>query len=306
MNQPMPSEQAFDVRHYILGRRALPPSILAKESRVFVYPGSITVVNGQTGNLSINIHDDAYFLVEQIQIISSDQTVNQDKATVQITDTTSSQSWSNIPVPLRDLAGNGNNPKYLAHPNILRPSSNLVFAITNNSGADATYYVALVGRKIKGITAADVNLLVRRMWYQYVLNVTALGASALNQRFSLQVYNESDFMLYKLLSQELVNAVIGATGGAVSQEVTFNLKDTTTDTDLMADFVAARLLFGAMQSDQLPTANIWGQGAPFCLKKPWLIRRNGIIQGTFNNLSTTAHTSGFKLTLEGIRIFDAA
>lgn len=296
-------QQKFDNRHYIQGRVALPPWLLEKKARPFVYSGKKTINNGLSDTLTIQIQDDSYFVVEQIQALSGLQTVSMDLATAQITDTTTSQAWSNVAVPLRDLAGLGLNPKYLDNPNILRPTSTVNIQITNNTGSNTTFYFAFVGRKVYGLSEAEMKVLSRRMWYQYVLAVTSLGAGSVNQKHQVQVYNESDFLLKKLLSQQMINAIQGAAAGAESAEIEMQLIDTASDTRLFSDFTAARLLFGALQADQNATPD-WGQGAAFCLKKPLFVRRNSIIQGLFNNLAAGA-SGAFNLTLEGIRIFDA-
>ena len=302
----MQSEQVFNPEHYLKGRVALPPSVLSKPSEPFVYGGDISVLNGNSATLQIQINDDSHFLVEQIAIFTGQQGIAQDAATVQITDTSTSRSWSNTAVPLRDIAGLGMNPKYLQHPNLLKPTTTLAVQITNNVGSTQQFYVALIGRKIYGLEKFESDFMSRRMWYQYVMNVPSLGASVNNQSAELQVYNESDFMVFKLISQQLINAVIGATGGAVSNEVLVSFKDTTTDKSLFNQPVAARLVIGAYAGEIVAVANSWGYGLPECIKKPWLIRRNGKITGYFTNLSTTAISGGFNVVFEGIRIFDAA
>jgi hypothetical protein len=297
---------AFDNRHYVQGRVALPPWLTTKKSKPFAFTGSaLSIATAASGTVTIQIHDDSYFLVEQIQILSSDFTVNQDKATVQITDNSQSQSWSNIPIPVRDVAGLGWNPKYLSHPNMLRPTSTITFQIVNNNASTASYYVVIFGRKIYGVTGDEINILQRRMWYQYGLLIPSLGASAFNQPFNLNIYNESDFKLYRTLSQQAIDAIFANTGGAVSNEVMIQLRDTTNDTYLFSDYLPVRTVFGMMQGAQTSVANSWAQGDAFCFKKPWLLRRNGVIQATLTNLSTTAMSAGFILTFEGIRIFDA-
>lgn len=302
----IPSTVPFDPKHYILGRIALPPSVAQKKSKPFVFTGSTgALATNATATVTIQIHDDAYFLVEEIQIISSILDNTQDKATVQITDNSQSQSWSNIALPIRDVGGSGHYPKYLSDPNILRPTSTISFQITNNNASTANYYILLVGRKIYGVTNDDITLLQRRMWYQYGLNVTSLGSSALQKAFTLQIYNESDFLLKKLLSQQLINQVFANSGGSLDQEVLIQLRNTVDDTYLFSDYVPARAVFGMHSGAQVSTANSWGTGEANCLRKPWLLRRNSILQATLTNDSTTNISSGFILVFEGIRIFDA-
>lgn len=305
----------YDGRRYLIGKDSLPPWLKDKKSRPFGFsgigasasatptPGRITIANGTTGTLPIQIHDDAYFLVEQIQILSSLQTVDQDKATVLITDTTSSTQWSNVAVPLRDLAGLGSNPKFLLDPNILRPSSTLQLQITNNSGSDATFYPLLMGRKVYNLTKGEADFLTRRQWFQYVLALPAHTAGQANVATNLNIYNESDFLVKRFYSQELINALINATAGTESAEMLIQLRDSISDVNLFDNAVAARLLFGATQGETIAGSATWAYGQPFTLKKPWLLRRNGQIIATTTNLAN-ATIAATKLTLEGIRIFD--
>lgn len=295
----------FDLRQYIHGRVPLPPWVYGKKQRPFGFTANASIANGNVGNLTFNIHDDAYFLVEAIQGITSLQTASQDLVTVQFTDTSSSQSWSNVAANWRDAVGTGYSPKYLSDPNILRPSSTLVAQITNNSGSTVQAYMLLMGRKIYGLSEAEAAILSRRMWFQYILDAATIAGSTNNASRDLQFFNESDFIVKKLLSQSLVNAVIGAALGSESAEVECNFRNTTTDENLFDDFVPARLIFGAHQMNNPVAAQAaWTNGSPFCLKKPWTIRRNSRLAGLFNNLSTDA-TGAFQIVFEGIRTFDA-
>ena len=140
--------------------------------------GGVQVADGASVVIPIQVDDSAYFLVEAVHIISSLQGITQDKATVQVTDTTTSKPWSDLPVPLRDFAGKGDSPKYLSDPQILRPTGTLAVQITNNTGAAAAFYVAFIGRKIYGVTEDMASLLMRRSYFQYVANFASLAASA--------------------------------------------------------------------------------------------------------------------------------
>jgi hypothetical protein len=296
-------ENGFDPRSYLTGRVPLPPWLAAKKSRPFGFSGRITIADGATGIQPISIHDDAHFLVEQIQIISSAQSVSQDLATVLITDTTSSTQWSNVAVPLRDIGGLGNNPKFLLDPNILRPASTLQVQITNNIGASATFYILLMGRKIYGLQKQEVDFLTRRQWFQYVLSLPAHTSGQANVTTSLNIYNESDFILKRLMSQQLVNAIIGAAAGAESSEMLVQLRDSVSDVNLFDQQVAARLLLGFGQGETIGGSATWSLGQPFTLKKPWVLRRNGQVVATTTNLSADALAASL-VTLEGIRVYD--
>jgi hypothetical protein len=263
--------------------------------------------NGQAANLQIQIDDGSYFLVEQIHIISGLKTVSQDKALVQITDTTTSRAWSDQPVPLRDIAGKGDAPKYLSDPNLLRPTSTLNIQITNNTGSAAAFYAALIGRKIYKMTEDQANIMLRRLWFTYVMNLPAgLAASAVDTQAQVKIYNESDFILKKLSAQQLFSAWAAAGGGALSDEIMVMFRDTTADRNFMNQKLPIRTVMGQYAGAVTSIANSWSNGSPQTFKKPALIRRNGIFAGFFDNKSTTPVAGPVNVTCEGIRVFDQA
>ena len=296
---------AYDPSRYLLGRDPLPPWMSKKNQRVFVYGDKVTVVNGSSATLQIQFDDDAHFIIEAIHAISSKLDNTQDSLTVQITDTTTSRTWSNIPLPMRDVFGYGTSPKYLSDPNLMRPASTLALQFSNNSGADVTVYVALIGRKVYDLAKSEADFLAQRIWYQYGIDVPQLTAGCVDTKASLQVYNESDFLIKKLLSQQLINNIIAATAGTESAEVLMNFQDTTKDQFLFNRKLAARLLLGAYSARVLTSGAPWAPASPFCLKRPWLIRRNGQVTGYFDNLASTAINESI-ITLEGIRVYSPA
>jgi hypothetical protein len=300
----MQSQFGYSPEHYLKGRVPLPPSVLSKPSRFFAYNGQVTIAAGAVGTIYIQIDDDSHFLVETLQAQSGLQSGAQDAATAIITDTTISRSWSSLPVPFRDLFGMGPAPKYLGDPNLLRPTSTITIQITSNLATTQTFYVSLGGRRIYNLEKAEVDFMTRRLWYQYVMNVPVLAASAVNVRADVQVYNESDFYVKRLLSSQLADAVIGAAAGSESSEVMVNFKDTTTDQSLFNTPTSARLVTG-YHAAKLDSSIDYSWGQPYSLRKPWLIRRNGKVSGYFNNNSTDPISNGFNLILEGIRVFDA-
>lgn len=302
-NQALQSYKEFKPQDYILGRVAVPPWILSKVQRPFIYSGKKTIADGATARLDVQIQDDAYFLIEGIQIIAPGvPPTEMDKASVQITDTTTGRNWSNQAVPLRDIAGIGTNPKWLSDPNILRPSSTLAIQITNNSGASNTFFVALVGRKIYDVKESEAVLLNRRLWSQYVLTIPVLAASAADVVASVQIYNNADFLVKKLSSTQLWGSAT-LTPGPESGEILFNLKDTTTDKTLFDQKILAKLILGSLQTWIMPGLPAWGQA--FSLRKPWLLRRNGKISGYFDNQSTDPTPATIDIVMEGVSIFDA-
>jgi len=306
-NGKMPSEVPFNPEHYLKGRVALPPQVLSYPSEPFIYGGDLLVNNGASAKIDIQINDDSHFLVEAINILPGIRTAAQAKATVQFTDTTTSRSWSSLPVNLRDISGIGADAKYISHPNILRPTTTLSCQINNNIGANSQFYVSLIGRKIYNLPKELVDFLTRRLWYQYVMAVPPLAAGAVNIKADMQIYNESDFLVNKLLSYDVIEACIAGAGGAVSDELMVIFKDTTTDKSLFNQSIAARLIFGSLFSRYITTAaNGFSYGSAMSLKKPWLIRRNGKISGYWDNLSAAPVANSMLAVFEGIRLFDAA
>lgn len=302
----------FRDRDYVTGRIKLPPAVAALPSQWFTYAQDsdnilgVQVASGASVNLPIQVDDSAYFLVEGIHILSSLQDSTQDLATVQITDTTTSRPWSDLPVPLRDIAGKGDSPKYLSDPQIVRPTGTINVQITNNSGAAAAFYVALIGRKIYGVTEDMANLLMRRAYFQYVANFAAgLIASSPEVKVKVKVINDSDFLVKRLLGQQLINDVIGLVGGALSNEVMMTLRDTNGDRNYMDNPTPARMLLGSHANKTSTQAGSWGNSSPMCLIKPILIRRNSILQIGLSNKSTTAIATPFNIVLEGVKVYDS-
>ncbi len=303
-------------RDYVLGRIKVPPQIHNLESRAFVYAGDTAqnststltnglITNGSSATVQVQVDDSSYFLVEAIQIISSLQTVSQDLATAQITDTTTARAWSDLPVPLRDLGGKGDSPKYLSDPQLLRPTSTINVQFTNNTGSSAAFYVAFIGRKIYGMTEDLASLMLRRLWFQYVINFAdGLAASAIGTTAQAKIYNESDFVLKRFISQQMQNAVYGATGGSESQEIMMNFTDTNGDRNYANQPFPARLLIGAHAGEVTSVANSWSNGTPTNLLKPVFIRRNCLLSVALSNKSTST-IGAFRITAEGCRVFDS-
>ena len=283
---------------------------MALKQKSFIYGDQVTIADGTSGRIDIAIDADSHFVVEAMAGISSLRNASQDLARVQIVDTSTGNAWSNTEVSFRDIFGKGDSPKYLSDPNILRPTSTLSISITNNSGAAATFYIALIGRKIYNLPEAKFSLLGRRLWFQYILDVPALTAGLTGQKATVQIFNESDFLLKKLLASEMITGIQAATAGSESAEILLNLRDTSRDNSLFNKKLAARLMFGQVQGSVMTltdsgsqTVITKGNGAPYTLKKPMLLMRNGLIEGEFDNKANST-IAAFKITLEGIRIFD--
>lgn len=292
--------------NYLKGFIPILPWIMKLRSRPFFFGGNFTVGANNNAQLNVQIDDDAHFLVEAIHIVSSDFTTSQDKATAQITDTTSGRTWSNVAVPIRDMAGKGDAAKYLKCPNLLRPSSTITIQINNTDLSSKQFHIVYIGRKIYDLEKEDADFMTRRLWYQYVHSLSAVGASKANVQDKLQIYTDSDFLVHKIMSQQLLQTVFALTGGATDNEVMINFQDSTTSIFLFNAQLSARLVLGQYAGPNTSVSNAWTNGEGLILRRPWLIRRNGQIVSYTTNDSTTAIAAGQLITFEGIRVFDAA
>lgn len=302
----------YSPNDYLLGRCKLPPSVAAKRQKSYAYAGDVTVNNNTSARLDIALDADSFFLVEGIEMLSSLQTNAEDTLTVQVSDTTYSQTWSNVAVNLRDLAGKGAYTHPLKFPNMLVPSGTLSLSITNSSGSNAQVYAVVHGRKFYDLTDAEMNFLKRRMWYQYVMQVTSLAAQTPGTIINMQIFNESDFLLKYLVSWGAWKYIVGATAGTIgsvtSPEIKCNFRDTSADRNFFSQNACLRLVVGAYTNIWQASATAFVPGAgwegQFEFFKPMFIRRNAMIQGTFDNFSNGS-TGAFLVVFEGARIFDA-
>ena len=272
---------------YLVGACRLPPDVSVLPQKSYAYAGDISIANNTSGVLSLALDADSHFLVEGIEILSSLQTAVGDGATIQITDTTYSQPWSNVAVPMRDLAGYGAMTHELRYPNMLAPTATINLNITNSGGATQQFYVALHGRKFYNVTDAQRAFLMQRMFYQYIMQVPLLGAGSTGTQVNMQLFNESDFILDRMISYQMWNEIMGNTIGSVSGEVLCNFRDTSSDRNFYNTLTALRLVIGSYFAPVTNKGNYvpWSEGQ-FRWVKPMFIRRNGQIQGTFNNLSS--------------------
>jgi hypothetical protein len=293
----------YTPQDYLIGNCRIPPDVASLPQKSYVYGGDISILSTSSGRLDLQMDADSHFLVEGIEILSSLQTVAGDSALVQITDTTYSQPWSNVPVPMRDIGGYGSMVHELTFPNMIAPTGTVSLNITNNGGNTQQFYVALHGRKFYNVTDAQRAFMLQRMFYQYVMAVPSLLGSAVGIVASLQLFNESDFILYKMLSYQAWQAIMGASGGSVSQEITCNFRDTSSDRNWYNKFLALRLVIGAYFAPVINGGTYvpWSD-SPFRFIKPMFIRRNGLIEGTFNNIAASSLVA-FNVVFEGARVW---
>ena len=293
----------YTPQDYLVGNVRLPPDVATLPQKSYVYGDDISIANNATGILSLALDADSHFLVEGIEILSSLQTAAGDSATIQITDTTYSQSWSNVAVPMRDLAGYGAMTHELKYPNMLAPTATVNVSINNTGGATQEFYVALHGRKFYNVTDAQRAFLMQRMFYQYAMQVPLLAAAAVGINVNMQLFNESDFILDRMISYQMWNEIMGNTIGAVSGEVLCNFRDTSSDRNFYNKNLALRLVVGTYFAPVTNKGNYvpWSEGQ-FRWVKPMFIRRNGQIQGTFTNLSSDTVLAS-SVIFEGARVW---
>lgn len=287
---------------YLLGRTILPAWAYEKRQYPYIYPisGSVTINVPKT--LSIQINADAHFLVEGIEIIPTSQSAAFQDVLVQIFDSSHSEPWSNGNIPLRDIAGKGDSPKYLIDPTLVMPSSTINIIISSAMSTQ-TFYVALHGRKIYGLSDLEASLLMKRMWYQYRMVLPTMTNGQVDMVSQLQIFNQSDFLIKKLYSTQIIQFVLNlATAGTESAEIMMQLRDDATDQNFFANKLAARLVVGSQFSPYASGGASFTNAEGFSLRKPIFIRRNGTVTGTFDNRATTTATN-LILTFEGCRMF---
>jgi hypothetical protein len=295
------SYREYTPEDYLQGRVKLPPWIHTKRQIPYIYTGQATASTSFT--VQITCEKDSYFLVEAISIISTGTTDNPGKdlrnyATIQIEDKSRDQKWSSDFVNIYDLAGIGPNPKYLKNPVLLLPSTVLLATVRDKTGV---FYLSLAGRKIYDLSREEAAFLCRRLNYQYVLSLPTLSSGAVAQTASVQIMNESDFLLQAISGATIFNYYPG-TIGTVSNEVLMQLRDTSQDKSLFAQKTPIRLFTGAYYG---PLGSNYMPFQPFCFPQPILIRRNAILQAEFDNPTGADFSAAASLVFEGARIYDA-
>lgn len=320
---------------YLSGRKRYSHYLAGKRQESFVYSESAVIQAGtQQVSQELKIQGDAFFLVEGVQIFLSNiydsSTATQwsvfDFPSVQFSDTTQGQTWSSDYVRIFDAGGFGPSPRYLACPTLLRPSSIVTCNIKNNtinstvtSGNNSTMYFNLVGRKVFGLSEEEAQFMLRRMHYQYALELPDLAAGAVGQVSRLQTFNDSDFVNKKLLgcfindferyyAQNTVeNSGVAGTG---SQEILGIIRDITSDYNWFDQKIPLELILGAQAAN--PAGMVRGSG--LTLSEPIVVARNSVLEGEFDNQSGQAfpsiaatglltELSPFQIVMEGGRVF---
>lgn len=111
----------------------------------FVYSlsgGPVTVTASSTATARIETDNDTSFLIQKITGIRTGA------ATVQITEGGRGRAWSNIPVHIDNLLGNGAFPNVLSAYRYLHPGTPLLCQLTDTSGAVNVIDICLIGTKL--------------------------------------------------------------------------------------------------------------------------------------------------------------
>lgn len=292
----------FKPDDYLYGRVVLPPWAYLHRQFPYIYAQDKSISTGVISQLDIQIEPDAFFLCEGIEIIPSSNG-SYENVTVQINDASTNSPWSNAFVNLRDIAGKGDSPKYLADPVLLFPSSTIQVRIGNSIGSTRQFYVALHGRKIYDLSTDEATFLMKRQWFQYVLTLPTMTTGQVSQLQTLNIFNESDFLIKKMYSTDIIQFVINtATAGTESAEIMMQLTDGVTNQNFFSRKLAARLVVGSQYDAYNAGGASFTNAQGFALRKPIFIRKNGQILGNFDNRSATTAT-GLKLVFEGCRVF---
>lgn len=317
--------------HYLRGDCKLPPHIATKRMAAYVYGGNVTVSQGTSSaprraSLQLQMDADSYFLVEAIQIVGSTGNIA-DQAVgfkVQISESTTGNTWSNGSIPWLDIGGDGTGMKELYWPNIVPPSSSIRFDFWRyNSAGNGPVYVALVGRKIYGVTPDEYNFLRRRVWFQYARNIpwvdqTSTGGNTSNQytgQKSLQILNDADFICKNMLSSTLWYWSLGRIGApdSIPQIGTLQITNTTSQDNLFSGATNALNVFGAQGpllinvTDGLRNVN---QQGIFRWNNPMFMEKGSVWNISTVNLQTGSGgggqpRTGVDLIFEGAKVFDA-
>jgi len=120
-----------------------PPVVKRGNARLEWYSQSVNTVlaaNAQS-NVQIRIDSDADFLVRKIMAVTTNP------YTVQISDSSTQESWSDVPQVMSNLAGNAAFPYWLPKPKLIRANSTISFQFAD-LGAGTTIQFVLEGAKV--------------------------------------------------------------------------------------------------------------------------------------------------------------
>lgn len=304
LENPRKPPLPYTPNDYLTGRVSMPPWFRYKQQRFYVQAFQ-NILTAAVASNEVTLDGDSFFLLEGINIVTVPSEDNSVTLNVQFSDTSKGQPWSIGNLVFRNTTGRGDTTKYFTQPTLLRPSTSIIFS-TNNTTAQPVYG-SLIGRKVYGLTEAEARFLLRRMWYQYDILITAIPPSA-TDTFNVLTYADSDFHLWKMFCSRgifFTNSEIAA--GNAPSELMVTLKDATSNRSLMNKPVPIRLIAGSMIPTQNggTTPDVVTLGDGFKLPIPFFVKRNSTLLLEVTNQNSIDDLSGpTNFTLEGCRVFD--
>lgn len=306
------------LKEYQSGKVALPSWIESKERKFYLYSGSKVLTSAPANfQIDIQLDPDSYFLVEGIQMVQSAigtsgfagyYAIVSPK--VQIIDQTFQRPWSSDFVSIYDAAGIGMSPRRLPEPNLLRPSATLTVKVQPFDPQTAsTFFVAVYGRKVYGLTPEEVDFLASRINYQYVLPIPTLTTLQTGGIQTVKILDDSEFLWKRTLASSVYNFLSAPTAAfsTVNYDILMNIQDLSTNKTYFSAPTPVWNVAGSYLAQPFGNRNDTnGVPPPVCrpfnLPRPVRFTKDSIVQGTFSNMTGTTAT-GLNVILEGSRIF---
>lgn len=327
----------FAEKDYKFGRVPIHPLLNRKRQRFFCYGETFTFSGTKLTGI-IQLDNDSHFLLEAIQVyIQGEATLDADShlglynllTTINITDLSKGKALINASLtgtqaptfgnaagaPIHDVTGYGCNPKYLDDPTLFDPNTILQFNVTGPTAAtgfDGTkVYVQLIGRKVYSVTDQESFMMQKRQWHCYAIDVAQLNGSSALQIYTVQIFNEADFLLRKINSCMLNYYSTSFSSSGSGLEPLLNIRATALNRSIFSTLLDGRLNFGAnigtvdTQTLTGPTyVTDWSFSEDGRLKKPFLIPRNSMIEMRIMNPNAVNVDVHLPFVFEGIHIFD--
>jgi len=305
---------------YKWGKVPIHPLLYTKRQRFFAY--GTTIVPGSSNALKtadIAVDKDSHFLCEAIQIYrggagagGSDiiNILNCGVTYYSIQDLSYDKRWANDTVPIYDGSGLGSNTKYLTDPILVKPST--VLRVGIDVGANGTFYVGLIGRKIYGVTDDEWGLVNKKQWYSYIMRFPTIPKGGAEQIVTTQVFSDADFVLKRLLGSLILGeTLLQSVGGGANVNPIFNVRFTAMDKNLQNKKISVLIGTGEMQgfvnSQTFGSDTVYSPsfGEPVLIMPPLKIPRNTIIEVRIANPDLNVDLGvPLRMTFEGIHVYD--
>ena len=110
------------------------------------------VASQAQGQSTVQIQSDSDFVMTYLSasvvVTATGAIINAPFAFAQITDTGTGKTFFNQQTLVGLAFGNGGNPFFLPAPRVIAPNTNVQFSVTNNTGAAASFYFAMMGARV--------------------------------------------------------------------------------------------------------------------------------------------------------------